>query len=318
MDGNAHIEGPGRDPDETTPDLVGDRAGDGPDAVDPAGDRSDSVDPAGDRADSIDPAGDDDGVDSADDGADDVDPVGDDDDLNLDASLAALSRLSTGRLTLEDLLVQVAEFAVRAIPGADGAGLTLLEPNREDIIVKSTEFVRQIDDIQYRLGEGPCISAAAEGLTMRSGSLGGDPRWPRFGPRAGRLGVHSVLSLPLLTPSGVVGAMNVYAHARNAFDVRAEQLGQLFAAPAAITVHNAQILAQTARLAEQLQAALTTRPMIDQAIGILRARGGIESPEAFARLRHLSQTEHVKLSVVAERIVEEAVRRARARATPPR
>ena len=148
---------------------------------------------------------------------------------------------------------------------------------------------------------------------MRSGSLGGDRRWPRFGPRAGRLGVHSVLSLPLLTPGGVVGSMNVYAHARDAFDDRAEKLGEIFAGPAAITVHNAQILAQTARLATQLQAALTTRPIIDQAIGILRARSGITAAEAFQRLRHLSQTRHTKLANLAEQIVEEAVRRARAR-----
>ena len=237
------------------------------------------------------------------------------DDASLAESVEALSRLSNGRLSLEDLLVRVAEFAVQAIPGADGAGLTLLEKDRADIIVKSVEFVRQIDDIQYGLGEGPCISAAREGATMRSGSLGGDRRWPRFGPRASRLGVHSVLSLPLLTPGGVVGAMNVYAHARDAFDERAEKLGEIFAGPAAITVHNAQILAQTARLATQLQAALTTRPIIDQAIGILRARSGITAAEAFDRLRHLSQTEHTKLADLAEQIVEEAVRRARARRT---
>ena len=137
---------------------------------------------------------------------------------DLQASLTALSRLSTGRLDLEDLLVQVATFAVQAIPGADGAGLTMMERDRADTIVASAPFVREIDAIQYGIGEGPCISAAAEGATMRSGSLGGEPRWPRFGPRAGRLGVHSVLSLPLLTPDGVFGAMNVYAHGKDAFD----------------------------------------------------------------------------------------------------
>ena len=118
-------------------------------------------------------------------------------DDDLAASLAALSRLSSGRLSLEDLLTQVATFAVQAIPGADGAGLTLIEADRADTIVKSAPFVREVDDIQYGLGEGPCISAAATGQTMRSGSLGGDRRWPRFGARVGRLGVHSVLSLPL-------------------------------------------------------------------------------------------------------------------------
>src|ERR1700712_3730261 len=137
-------------------------------------------------------------------------------DADLVASLTALSRLSAGRVGLVEVLTQVAKMAVAAIPGADGAGLTLLEPDRSDVIVKSTEFVQQIDDIQYRLGEGPCISAAATGQTMRSGSWSGDPRWPRFGPRAGRLGVHSVLSLPLLAADGVLGAMDVYAHPKQA------------------------------------------------------------------------------------------------------
>jgi hypothetical protein len=125
---------------------------------------------------------------------------------DLTGSLTALAGLSTARLSLEDLLTRVASFAVRAIPGADGAGLTLLETGRSATIVKSAPFVRDIDDIQYGIGEGPCISAAETGQTMRSGKLGGDPRWPRFGPRAGRLGVHSVLSLPLLVDERVADA----------------------------------------------------------------------------------------------------------------
>jgi len=236
--------------------------------------------------------------------------------LDLNDSLAGLARLSAVRLSLEELLTRVAELAVRAVPGADGAGLTLLQQDRADTIVKSAEFVKEIDDIQYRLGEGPCITAAQTGHTMRSGSLSGDERWPRFGPRAGRLGVHSVLSLPLMTPNGVVGAMNVYARARNAFDDHAAEVGEFYATPAAITVHNAHTLDQTARLASQLQAALASRPVIDQAIGILRSRSGLTAEEAFERLRHISQTEHTKLAVVAAHVVDEAVRRARARRNP--
>ena len=129
---------------------------------------------------------------------------------------------------LETMLTQVATYAVQAIPGADGAGLTLLEQDRADTIVSTAPFVTEIDDIQYEMGQGPCISAAREGRTVLSGSLGGDSRWPRFGGRAARLGVHSVVSLPLITPDGVVGAMNVYAHDKNAFDDRAAELGQIF------------------------------------------------------------------------------------------
>lgn len=238
-------------------------------------------------------------------------------DDDLADSVTALSRLSSSTLDLEELLTKVATYAVNAVPGADGAGLTLIEHDRADTIVKTAPFVREVDDIQYGLGEGPCISAAATGHTMRSGSIGGDHRWPRFGARVGRLGVHSVLSLPLRTANGVVGAMNIYAHTKNAFDERAEELGELFAAPAAIAVQNAQILAQTRRLASNLQAALTNRAVIDQAIGIVMSRTGATPEEAFDRLRGISQRDHLKLTQVATAVVQSAVRRARERHQHP-
>jgi len=234
-------------------------------------------------------------------------------DEDLRESLVGLSRLASDRLPLEDLLTQVATYAVQAIPGADGAGLTLLEEDRADTIVATAPFVTEVDDIQYGMNQGPCISAAREGQTVLSGSLGADLRWPRFGGRVARLGVHSVVSLPLVTPDGVVGAMNVYAHDKNAFDERAAELGQVFAGPAAIAVQNAHVLAQTRRLANQLQNALELRGTIDQAIGILMSRSGSTEHEALERLRSLSQREHRKLAEVARRIVDEAVARARAR-----
>jgi GAF domain-containing protein len=124
------------------------------------------------------------------------------------------------------------------------------------------------------------------------------------------------LSLPLLLPDGrTVGALNAYAHAKNAFDADATRIGELFAAPASIAVHNAQVLAVARQRATELQQALGSRTIIDQAIGILRSRSGDTAEEVFARLRAISQSENIKLAVLAERIVEEAVRRARARHT---
>jgi len=238
----------------------------------------------------------------------------DGDDGDLTESIFALATLSAARLSLTDLLARVATFAVNAIPGADGAGLTLIEHDRATTVVTSAEFVTTVDDIQYSINQGPCITAAASGVTVRSGSLGADPRWPRFGPRVGRLGVHSVVSLPLLTDEIVVGAMNVYAHARNAFNERAERIGELFAVPAAIAVQNAQNLAQTQRLTENLQRAMINRAVIDQAIGIIISRTGSTADEAFDRLRTLSQKEHLKVAAVAATVVETAGRRARGRA----
>ena len=239
---------------------------------------------------------------------------------DLQSSLRELAGLVTGSLGLEDLLGRVATFAARAIPGADGAGVTLLElgpgAHRVEALASSDPLVAQIDEIQYvTLKEGPCITAALERRTVRSGSLGGEKMWPRFGPRVGRLGINSALSLPLLLPSHLVGAINVYARGKDVFDDHAVELAELFASPAAVAVHNAQILSQALALTGQLQTALTSRPVIDQAIGLLRGRTGGTAEEAFARLRAISQSEHLKLGEVAGRIVDEAVRRARARHT---
>lgn len=234
---------------------------------------------------------------------------------DLQESLTALSQLATGQVGLKEALTRVAELAVRAIPGAEGAGLTLLEKDRSDTIVATADFVREVDAIQYGLGQGPCISAASEARTVHSSSLGGDARWPQFGSKVARLNVHSALSLPLITTDRVVGAMNIYARPKQAFNEQSVELGQLFAVPAAIAVQNAQVLAQAKRLASQLQSALSTRAVIDQAIGIMMSRSGSTADEAFIKLRNLSQTQHQKLNVVAQSVVDQAVRRARSRHT---
>lgn len=243
------------------------------------------------------------------------DEQADADAADLRQSVVALAALATDTFGLPELLAHVATFAVHAIPGADGAGVTLLKVDRPDnmvqVLAASHPFVAEIDEIQYTtLSEGPCITAALERRTVMSGSLGGEKMWPRFGPRVGRLGVHSALSLPLLVSDQVVGAINVYGRMKDAFDSHAVELGELFAAPAAVAVHNAQVLAQAQALAAQLQGALSTRPIIDQAIGMLRGRSGGTSEEAFATLRRMSQADHVKLIDVAQKIVDEAVRRA--------
>lgn len=236
---------------------------------------------------------------------------------DLQHGLTEIGALVTGALTLEALLERVASSAAQAIPRSDGVGVVLLRLNhsqdRVQSLAASHPFVTEVDIIQYdTLDEGPCITAAAERRTIRTGNTGGDPRWPRFGPRVGRLGVHSVLSLPMVLPDQtVVGALNVYSHSKDAFDDDAARVGELFAGPAGVAVHNAQVLERAQAQAAQLQAALVSRATIDQAIGILRSRSGCTADEGFSRLRAISQAENLKLSVVAENIVEEAVRRAR-------
>lgn len=243
------------------------------------------------------------------------------DDANLRAGVADLAGLVASSRPLPEVLAEVAAFAVRAIPGADGVGVALLRAEGTDGTLEacaaSAEFAAEIDSIQYvMLGEGPGVTAARHRRVVRSGSLGGDQQWPRFGPRAGRLGVHSALALPLVVTDQVVGAIGVYAHGKNAFDQRAVDLGELFAKPAAVAVHNARILAQALSITDRLEATLRTRPVIDQAVGVILARTGRTAEDALDHLRAVSQAEQRKLPEVARQVVDEAVRRARARGTP--
>jgi GAF domain-containing protein len=232
---------------------------------------------------------------------------------SLQESLAKLSTMATGHMPLRETLTRVAELVVHAVPAADGAGLTLIERGHSDTIVASAPFVAEVDAVQYGMGEGPCITAASEGRTVRSGALGPESEWPAFGARVAELGVHSVLSLPLITSRGVVGAMNVYAHRHDAFDDDAATLGEVFAIPAAMAVQNAQILARTRQLAQQLEEELTNRSVIDHAIGILMSRSGSTVDEAVELLDSEARRESVPLTEVARRLVDTAVRRAQER-----
>ncbi len=240
------------------------------------------------------------------------------DDSDLLAGLSGLAGIVAGGRGVVELLRDVAEFAVQAIPGVDGAGVTLVHTShgtpQPEAWAATAQFVRDIDAVQYEaLHEGPCITCMQSRRATVSGSLGSDRRWPRFGGRVARMGVHSVLALPLLIEDQVIGTINSYAHERDAFADHAVQLATQFSGPAAVSVYNAQLLTRARGRAEQLQRALGSRQVIDQAIGILRSRSGCSAEEAFDRLTRMSQADNVKLRVVAERLVAEAVNRARAR-----
>lgn len=240
---------------------------------------------------------------------------------DLQAGLSGVAGLVAGASPVSNLLRDVAAFATHAIPHVDGASVVLLQshddPLRVHMVSATAEFVSTIDAVQYdELHEGPCITCMESARVTVSGSLGSDDRWPRFGGRVARMAVHSALSVPLMVKQHVIGAINAYAHTRDAFGDHAVALGSQFAGPAAVSVHNAQLLAGARERTEHLQRALASRAVIDQAIGIIRSRTGASAEEAVDRLKRMSQAENIKLAVLAERLVDEAVRRARARHRP--
>jgi GAF domain-containing protein len=240
------------------------------------------------------------------------------DEAELYAGLRGVTRIVASGQGVIDLLGDVAEFAAQSIPGAEGAGVALIEPRHGLSSIQTwaatAMLVHEIDSIQYdELNEGPGITCMQSRRPTVSGSLGSDGRWPHFGGRVARMRMHSALSLPLIVGDQLIGSINAYAKCRDAFGEHAVQLGSQFAVPAAVSVYNAQLLVSAHEKTLRLQRALDSRSVIDQAIGIIRSRSGTSADEAFERLTHTSQTENLKLHAVAERLVAEAVRRARAR-----
>jgi GAF domain-containing protein len=244
------------------------------------------------------------------------------DEVDLYAGLRGVAGIVADARGVIELLREVAEFAAHAIPAVDGAGVAVIDPYEGKPTIQTAaataEFVQEIDVVQYdELNEGPCITCMQSRRTTVSGSLGSDTRWPHFGGRVARMGVHSALSLPLVVGQQVIGAINCYADSRDAFGERSVQLGGQFAGPAAVSIYNAQLLAGARERTERLQRALDSRAVIDQAIGIIRSRSGVSTEVAFDRLVRMSQTDNIKLHVIAEGLVEEAVRRAQAQHRHP-
>jgi GAF domain-containing protein len=240
------------------------------------------------------------------------------DEADLRAGLRGVAGIVARAQGVIDLLGDVAEFAAKSIPGAEGAGVALVEarhgPSSIQTWAATAMLVHEIDTVQYdEVNEGPGITCMQSRRATVSGSLGSDGRWPHFGGRVARMRMHSALALPLIVGEQVIGSINAYAKGRDAFGEHAVQLGSQFAVPAAVSVYNAQLLVSAHERTLRLQRALDSRSVIDQAIGIIRSRSGASADEAFERLTHISQTENLKLNAVAERLVEESVRRARVR-----
>lgn len=240
------------------------------------------------------------------------------DQVHLTTGLRAVAEIVGGARGLLDVLHDIAKFAATALHGVDGVGVALMDSYRGLPSVQTraatTPLVSMIDTVQYdEMAEGPCITCMQTRRPAVSGSLGNDDRWPHFGGRVARMGVHSALSVPLIVGDKVIGAINAYARKRDIFGKHSVQFGAEFARPAAVSAYNAALLAKAQEQTALLQRALVNRNVIDQAIGIIRGRSGGSAQEAFERLVHISQTENLKLARVAEQLVEEAVGRARAR-----
>ncbi len=189
-------------------------------------------------------------------------------------------------------------LAVTNIEGCDSAGLSIVRRRRVVETLAATDDMAEAGDrLQYETGEGPCLSAIWEQMTVYCRNLATDQRWPTWGPLvAQQTGARSVLAFQLFTFEDTLGALNLYSRQPDGFDETDREEGLALAAHVAIAVTAAQQI-------DDLTHALDSRTVIGQATGLLMERYDLTSVVAFAVLTRVSGTQEIKVRDLAEQLV---------------
>jgi GAF domain-containing protein len=225
---------------------------------------------------------------------------------------ARMSGLLLSRETVETSLGVVSSLALDTIPGAVGAGVTLVDSHGRKRSSGSTDArVEEADDLQYRLGEGPCLAAAAARQLIRVDDVAADDRWPRWSRAVAPLGLRAAMSAPLVAGEESLGALKVYAEDAGPFDHHGERLISRFSAQAAVLVANVQSYERSQRLSEELRRTVDSRDLISMAKGMLMAREAVDQQTAFDLLVSRAAQSGSTLHEAARSIVDTAVRRRR-------
>ena len=207
--------------------------------------------------------------------------------------------------TKEQLLGQVLRLSTDLVPAAAHASITVLLPDGTGTTVASSGPVATaLDQVQYAAGDGPCLRAAARGGTVAIQDMQAPTAWSAFTAAARSHGVLSSLSTAIGGEPESATALNLYAEAPGAFDVASIGLAALLADVVGAALLHHDRYQRTQAEGVQLQEALDSRAVIEQAKGILMGQRGIDADEAFQVLVALSQHANRKLRDVAEALVQ--------------
>jgi GAF domain-containing protein len=188
----------------------------------------------------------------------------------------------------------------------DAVGVLLLgEHEQLRLTAASSEQLRVLELFEIQQEEGPCQDAYQTGAQVTQHDLRqADERWPRFAPAALDAGFRSVYAFPLRWRDDRIGALNMFRAEPGPFDELDIAAAQALADVAAIGILQQRALAEAKLRAEQLQHALNSRVVIEQAKGVIAERLGIDPEEAFERLRRHARNNQRRLHDSARMVVE--------------
>jgi len=204
-----------------------------------------------------------------------------------------------------ELLTLLADRCVDVLD-VDAAGLMLTSPDGElRVMASSSAAMRLLELFELQSQEGPCLDCYRTGQPVVNQHLATvNGRWPRFAVEALDAGFHSVHALPMRLRGSVIGALNLFHGEPGEMPPADIEAAQAFADIATIGVlqHRAALEAQV--LNEQLNHALNSRIVIEQAKGMVAEREGLDMANAFARLRNHARTHNRRLADIASEVID--------------
>jgi transcriptional regulator with GAF, ATPase, and Fis domain len=204
-----------------------------------------------------------------------------------------------------DFLHVLTDRSVKVLD-VSAAGLLLADPRGElRVVAASSEAARLLELFQLQNDQGPCLECFRAGTPVAAADLdAATVRWPKFAAAARDAGFRAVQALPMRLRDQVIGALNLFRAQPGAFDPADIRIGQAMADVATISLLHERSLRHSDTVNEQLQAALNSRVVIEQAKGKLAERLGVDMAQAFSILRDQARNRNVRLSDLAGTFID--------------
>ena len=205
-----------------------------------------------------------------------------------------------------ELLRDLVDSCVRILD-ADTAGIALSHDGTLGFVIATNEDMKTIELFQAQQQEGPCLTAFQSGETVHSADLEADghERWPRWTPKALELGFRSAEAFPMRLHGEMIGALNIYSVRKRPLTDRDSRLGRALADMATIGLIHQRASDRHDVVRRQLQHALDSRVIIEQAKGVLSQRQGITPEAAFERLRRHARARNQKIADTSRAVVDD-------------